>query len=371
MQRVQSMIRLNWRNKSFFIVAIVVVAAAFVLYRQTHKEYYDYLTMSGATPLAVTRRVPSDFYLEIDGLVKKQYRFSGDALNALATTRIRTREITPEGRFQGAYIHVGIPVFNILEGIAPHKPDHFAFDQPLDIVVTFHSASGKKVYFSFNELIMPGDCYPPTLAFSRRPVRPTNEKAQASYTGNRFSDDLSGFRLICPKEPDTARYLDNVVRISYGPVPLKEGDLPPRRKKFKCRSDVIVCIDGDIRASGSFEAVAPKTCDRWIRIGHGHGFDDMAAARGYDLRGFIKANFTGADPDDFFLFVSCDGYRALFSGREIFATADGAKMMIADSIDGNTPSEGYMLASTGDFFSDRCMWGLARVVRIHHQTIGS
>jgi hypothetical protein len=30
-----------------------------------------------------------------------------------------------------------------------------------------------------------------------------------------------------------------------------------------------------------------------------------------------------------------------------------------------------MLAPTGDFFSDRAMWGLARVVRIRHETIGS
>jgi hypothetical protein len=237
--------------------------------------------------------------------------------------------------------------------------------------VTFHSDSGEKVCFSFNELIMPGDCFPPTLAFSRKPVLPTNEKVQASYTGNRFSKDLSSFRLICPKEPDTSRYLDNVVRISYDSIPLRDEDLPPRRKKFKCRSDAIACVDGNIHTSGIFSAVDPKDCDRWIRIGHGHGFDNVTAARGYDLRGFIKINFREASPDDFFLFVACDGYRALFSGREIFLTADGAKMMIVDRLDGDTPLEGYMLAPTGDFFSDRAMWGLVQVVRIHHQMIGS
>ena len=365
------MMRLRWKSKPLLVAVVMVAVSVFIGYRQTHKDYYDYLTMSGATPLAVARRVPSDFSLEIDGLVKKHYHFSGDALNALATTRIRTREITPDGAFQGAYIHVGIPVFNILEGIAPQKPDHFSFDQPLDILVTFHSASGEKVYFSFNELVMPGDCHPPTLAFSRKPLLPTNEKAREGYAGNRYTEDLTGFRLICPKEPDTARYLDNVVRISYAGIPIRDEDLPPRRKKFKCRSTAVTCIDADRQAPGIFDPSAARQRDRWVRIGHGHGFDDIANARGYDLRAFIETNFSGVDPADFFLFVACDGYRALLSGREIFCAADGEKMMIVDRLDGEAPLEGYMLAPTGDFFSDRAMWGLAQVVRIHHQTIGS
>jgi hypothetical protein len=365
------MMRLRWRSKAPFILAIIVAVSVFVFYRQTHRDYYDYLTMSGATPLAVSRRVPSDFSLEISGLVKKTYHFSGNALNALATTRIRTREISPDGDYLGAYIHVGIPVFNILEGISPQKPAHAAFDQPLDILVTFHSESGKKVYFSFNELIMTGDCQPPTLAFSRTPVQPTNEAVQAAYAGNRFTAELDGFRLICPREPDTSRYLDDVVRISYDPVPLRDENLPPRRKKVHCRSDAITCIDGNRHASGVFDRVNRKVNAHWIRIGHGHGYDDIVAAEGHDLRDFLKTNFSGAGPEDFFLFVACDGYRALFSGREIFTTGDGAGMMIASRLNGEIPSGGFMLAPTGDFFSDRAMWGLARVVRIRHETIGS
>jgi len=353
------------------IVVLVLIVGVFIFYRQSHKDYYDYLIMSGATPLAVSRRVPADFGLEIEGLVKKTYRFSGNALNALATTRIRTREVSPGGDYQGAYIHVGIPVFNILEGIAPLKPDQAAFAQPLDILVTFHSASGAKVYFSFNELIMTGDCQPPTLAFNRTPLLPTNENVRAAYTGNRFTEALTGFRLICPREPDTARYLDNVVRISYRVIPIRAEDLPPRRKKFRCRSEAITCIDGSGRKPGVFDAVARQTRDHWLRIGHGHGYDDIATAQGRNLRAFLEANFPGAGREDFFLFAACDGYRALFSGREIFATADGAAMMIVERLNAKLPPEGYMLAPTKDFFADRAMWGLARVVRIRSETIRS
>ena len=348
------------------VFLLIVTGAVFLTYRQTHKDYYDYLTMSGATPLAVARRVPAHIRLTIDGLVKKVYHFTGDALNALATTRIRTREITPDGEFSGAYIHVGIPVFNILEGIAPQKPHNTAFDQPLDILVTFHSANGEKACFSFNELIMTGDCQPVTLAFSRQPVMPTNEAVRDTYTGNPFMDDLDGLRLICPREPDTARYLDNVVRISYDPIPVDDQALPPRRKKVACQSFSVACMDGQRSMPGRFDGLPRCRNDHWIRIGHGHGYDEIASAEGVDLRGFLAANFVGAGPDDFFLFVACDGYRALFSGREIFSTADGAAMMIADRMNGDSPAEGLMLAPTGDYFSDRAMWGLAYVVRIRY-----
>jgi hypothetical protein len=351
------------------IVVLVLVGSLFFCYRQTHKDYYDYLTMSGATPLAVARRVPADIRLTIDGLVKKTYRFTGDALNALATTRIRTREVSPDGDYLGAYVHVGIPVFNILEGIAPQKPANAAFGQPLDILVAFHSASGESVYFSFNELIMTGDCQPVTLAFCRKPVLPTNEAVRDLYTGNRLTAELKGLRLICPREPDTSRYLDDVVRVSYDKIPLDDEGLPPRKKKFACHSASIACIDGERRTTGIFEAVERCANNHWIRIGHGHGYDEIARAEGVDLRGFLTTNFTGTGPDDFFLFVACDGYRALFSGREIFSTPDGAAMMIVDRLNGDTPAEGLMLAPTADYFSDRAMWGLASVVRIPKETI--
>ena len=57
-------------------------------------------------------------------------------------------------------------MFNILEGIAPAETGRTPrFDQPLDILVTFHAAGGRnRPAFSFNELIMTGDSQPVTLA---------------------------------------------------------------------------------------------------------------------------------------------------------------------------------------------------------------
>ena len=155
--------------KKNILILLLIVAVVFVYFRQENKNYYDMINaVSGATPLAVAREVPENISLTVDGLVKQTYNFSASALNGFAATRIRTREFSPQGEFLGAYAYIGIPVFNILEGIAPQKPKTAVFNQPLDILVTFTSADGKSVAFTFNELIMADDSLPVTLAPSPR-----------------------------------------------------------------------------------------------------------------------------------------------------------------------------------------------------------
>jgi len=67
---------------------------------------------------------------------------------------------------------------------------------------------------------------------------------------------------------------------------------------------------------------------------------------------------------DFYLFFSCDGYRCLFSGYEIFHHTDGDDMIIVDTMDGQPTEHGLRLTPAADFFADRSMWGLCGVVRI-------
>ena len=343
---------------------LVLGVFVFLYARKQNENYYDLLIVSGATPLAVAEKVPEAFSLTVNGLVKKEYVFSGSALNGFATTRIRTREFSPDGKFLGAYAYLGIPVYNILEGISPKKPDNAVFNQPLDILVTFTSISGGEVHFSFNELLMTDDSRPVTLAYMRKQVLPTTEAVQENYTFNLFRDNLLGLKVICPGEPDTSRYLENVVAVTFTTLPTPDDLLPPRTKGKKCTGESILCIENRETKTANFKDVSAAEKDHWVRIGHGHGFEDVAGVTGYDLRSFLTTNFRGAGKTDFFLFVACDGYRCLFSGREIFETDDGKEMIIAETINGRPAPQGFRLAPTSDFFADRSMWGLSHVVRI-------
>jgi hypothetical protein len=351
-------------TKRIIWVAVLIGIFTFFYLREKDENYYDLLIVSGATPLAVARKVPADYSLTVNGLVKKEYRFSGSALNGFASTRIRTREFTPDGRYVGAYAYLGIPVFHILEGIAPKKPDGAALDQPLDMLVTFTSASGAKVNFSYNELLMVDDRHPVTLAYKREPLLPTNEKARETYKLNLNQAPLTGLRVICPREPDTARYLDHIVTITLSEPATPEGLLPPRQKGIRCESDTVLCVEGGKIQAAVTDNLSVIHNDHWVRIGHGHGFDGVAKLEGFELQSFLRANFPGAEGRDFFIFVSCDGYRCLYSGREIFDTVEGRSMMIALTLDDQRPKGGPMLVPADDFFHDRAMWGLSHILRL-------
>ncbi|HHO75516.1 MAG TPA: hypothetical protein ENN05_03680 [Deltaproteobacteria bacterium] len=201
------------KKRYIFVYMAALVFAVFITYRATHHDYYNAITVTGATPIAVAKTVPSGFSLEINGMVKKTCRLSSSALRAFATTRIRTTEVSDKGEFMGTYIHVGIPVFNILEGIAPRFPEDSAWGTPADFLVTFTSINGERVYFSYGELLMTDDSTPPTLAFFREELLPSSNPDE--YTLNIDKDNLDGLRLIVPGDGDTSRYLNRVGSITF------------------------------------------------------------------------------------------------------------------------------------------------------------
>ena len=358
-------------KKKLIIAAVLLVcAAAFILWDLlTHRYYID--AFSGATPVAVVKNVPEGLSLKIDGKVKQEYLFSSPALGQLSKTRIRVPEVSPEGEILGAYIYYGVPVIYIMEGVAPIKSETDAFNRPLDMVVIFTSSSGKSSVFSYGELTMIDDSKPVTLAYYREPLLPT--KNPETYTRNKYKENVKGLRLICPREPDTTRYLDDVVRITLAGVNSPDQLLPVTQKGKKCTSPDITCIDNGTAKPAVYEEVEMKERSGWMRIGHGQGIkgDSVNTASGYSLRSFLKKNFPGCGPNDFFLFVGCDGYRALFSGREIFTTEAGDTYMLLISMNGVELENGKAVASPADFFVDRDVWGVSHIARINFASGGS
>jgi hypothetical protein len=327
-----------------------------------HKDYID--AFSGATPLALEKEVPAGLKLVIDGKVKKQYEFIRSSFRLLAKSRIRIPEITSTGEILGAYIYTGIPMYYIMEGVAPLKTESDAFDRPLDMIVVFTSSTGKKVRFSYGELTMASDSHPIMLAYHREPVLPS--KDPETYTRNTLDKNFRGLRLVCPGERDNARFLDDVVRITLEIPNIPDELIPPMQKKKKCTSTAISCIYAGNVQPADYEGVKEITVSHWFRTGHGRGIkgERPATASGYHLASFLKHNFQDCGPDDFYLFVGCDGYRVLLSGREIFCTSAGDTFMLLKSLNGNPPKGGHTLGPIADFFVDRDVWGLSHIVRL-------
>jgi len=352
-------------------IAASAVAVLATVYAASYTAYSSYLekrnalevmAVTGATPLAFAKRASSELSLKFSGLVKKEYELSGDALNAFASTRIRTKEISPDGRFLGTYIYVGIPLFNIMEGVAPKKADNAVFDKPYDILVTFASSGGEKRFFSYAELTMTDDSLPVFLAFYREQLLPNSKPEK--YKKNVFKDNIKGLKLVCPGEPDTSRYLDDVVSITFTVPETPVNLLPVTRKRVKCSSGIPVCIKNGKVKEADFRGMKLRSVKDWVRVGHGHGYYGIKDAKGYMLRSFIKRNFTDSTSDTFFMFVGCDGYRCLFSGREIFSTENGRNMMIIKGKWAGSSNVNLTLAPVTDYYIDRALKGLSHIVML-------
>jgi hypothetical protein len=195
-------------------------------------------------------------------------------------------------------------------------------------------------------------------------------KNPENYKGNKYHENISGLRLICPREPDTSRYLDNVVRMTLIELPTPDELLPPQIKNKKCSSSTIVCIYENTQRPASFENIPPVSISNWFRIGHGTGIkgDHLYNAAGYPIVSFLQHNFAGCNARDFFVFVGCDGYRSIFSGSEIFCTAAGNSFLLLKTMDESVPEGGLTIAVASDFFVDRCVRGVTHIVRIRTGT---
>lgn len=170
------------------VVAIIILFFV-IIPAGCKKNYLDIMAVTGATPLALSESILPDVELKFDGMVKRNYVFSSDSLRALASTRVRVQEISPEGKFLGTYAYTGIPLSNLLEGIAPSPLDRKESSKidrlksslnekmsgakedkrfhPTDILVTFHSRDGRTSYFSYAELVFTDDRNPVLLAYHR------------------------------------------------------------------------------------------------------------------------------------------------------------------------------------------------------------
>ena len=209
---------------------------------------------------------------------------------------------------------------------------------------------------------MTDDRHPVTLAFHRMELKPS--KKPDEYDKNVFKGNIKGLKLICPRELDTERYLDDVVSVTFSVLETPDNMLPKLKKGTKCSADSLSCLQNGRAKTAVYSGVKKQMVKNWVRVGHGRGYKGIVTAEGYNLRSFLKKNFPGCGKNSYFMFIACDGYRVLFSGREVFLTEDGDSYMLLINLNGKKPVGNNMLAPVDDYFVDRNVWGLTHIVLI-------
>jgi len=349
------------RVKQYLPYILIVIAAIYIICMHYYRiNPHDIIAITGATPKAITAPIPEGITLIINGCTPKAYEFNSDTLKAFVPTCLFTREINETKTYEGAYRYHGIPIINILDGIKIKKSADSAFDGPHDIIVQFKSRNGKISSCSYGELVMSGNMFNYILAYKREPIQPSKEGD--TYKKNMHKENIKGLRLVIASDADTSRYLDDVVEINLTEPNINSLALPKTEKGKQCTSNQIVCISHDARHLATFSNTKEQTVSQWVQVGHGRGYKGIVQADGYNLKSFLYNNFWHIPRNAWFMFVGCDGYRCIFSYREIFEQDTGDKLMIATQINKKPAPGNLMVASTGDFFVDRCVWGLSHII---------
>lgn len=323
--------------------------------------------VSSATPPILRAPVPEGISLKVYGRVEQERIFSSRDLGAMAATRLRNVEVSSDGTIDGAYIYQGIPLLHLLEIILTANQPGDPFDRPMDMLVVLENNLGESRRFSYGELTMAGDDQPTMLAFHREQLLPT--KNPEEYKKNRWQGPHQGLRLVVPRDYHTGRYLDEVKTVKLvrpdWPCPPDTPTMEKPGKDAPIPNQVVIASGSRIiwRGRPSELGLVEKSVSDWRRIGHGQGLKSVRpeTVSGLQLETLLRRFVPDFKTTDLLLLVAVDGYRSLFSGWEIIEHAAGAGLLLEDRIE---TGKGWSLAASGDFFVDRCVWGLSHIVHI-------
>ncbi len=328
--------------------------------------------VSSATPPILRIPVPGGISLKVSGRINQERIFSSRDLGAMAATRLRNVEVSSDGTIDGAYIYQGIPLLHLLEIIVPANRPGDPFDRPLDMLVVLENGQGESRRFSYGELTMAGDDQPTLLAFHREQLLPT--KNPEEYKKNRWQGPHQGLRLVAPRDFDTFRYLDDVktmklVRPAW-PCPPDTPTMETPGKGATVPEKLVIASGSRViwRGRPSELGLPEKNVSDWRRIGHGQGLKSVRpeTVSGLHLETLLRRFVPDFKSTDLLLVVAVDGYRTLFSGWEIIEHGAGARLLLENRIDAG---KGWSLAASGDFFVDRCVWGLSHLIHLDSSAV--
>jgi hypothetical protein len=240
------------------------------------------------------------------------------------------------------------------------------------MVVTVENQKGESTWFSYGELTMCTDETPTLLAFDRQEMLPSKDPEK--YKRNSWHGPHSGLRLVAARDWDNSRHIDQADQIQLlrpaWPTPDGTPTMKVPGKGSPIPHQVILADETTVVWQGRPDTLGlPQSqIENWRRFGHGRGLksDSPETTSGIPLPDLVKKVFPQMTREDALLFIAIDGYRVLFSGREILEHPQGQRMLIRENAQ---EGQGWFLAATGDLYVDRCTWGISHIVRISGETL--
>lgn len=323
--------------------------------------------------------------LTIKGCVAKERSLDASLTKDLHKARRLIKVADAKGVYRCTLEVEGYALMDLLDRIEVTKKEKDGFDRPLDTYITVTSRDGRKALFSYSEVYFAGDGGP-LLVEQARLVRPHHHKpfktgspdptvfmdlgqrdrialqsCEACHDGQEKAP-LSlpkGWLLVTPQDAFPGRFVEDAAEISVHQVGITVSADREAAKLVTVDTPALVGVDNVKHPveRGLYEKL-PHTTWTDATFGMGRGFHGMRTWEGTDLAGLLRPLLpAGADPRSAYVLVTAeDGYRAIFSGAEIFTAPEGHGVMFLDRINGKPLGAGtgrYHVVSRPDFYIDR------------------
>lgn len=304
-------------------------------------------------------------------------------LKGLPKYRRLLKIATADGQYRCSMEVEGYALRDVLERRVLKKQED-GFNRPLDLYVTVKGRQGEQALFSHGETFLSAD-EGPLLVEKARLLLPTHHdpmagkndptvllngagrqavslKACASCHEGPKPPALSlpkGWLLVAPQDAFGGRFVEDVTEIALLQVGTSVKDARATSRDARVEAPAVIGPDGQGFPLGieRFQLL-PRSGAQDATFGLGRGFHGLKTWEGAPLEALLRPLLPpGTDPRKTYVVVTSeDGYRAVYSGSEVFAAAPGKGVLLVDRKDGKPLGKGegrYSTLARTDFYLDR------------------
>ncbi|MBN1663180.1 MAG: hypothetical protein JW943_06225 [Deltaproteobacteria bacterium] len=297
-----------------------------------------------------------DTAFSVTGLVKHPLILNTGDLTKFETVRVRMNNIDKSGQYQGVFDTQGVPLKHLLDICGLQKEDT-AFSKPVDLAILVRDASGTQVALSWGEVFYKNPAAV-SIVFSATPVMP-HHGASSSQT-DQLKRKIHFPKLIVAGDYYADRSLEGIVNIEV--VNLQRGGKSQRIKElFSPEFNLTGAVNKTLTVRDL--SAYPRTEIAAIGVGEGKGYEGTKIYQGVSLADLLTQAGVKPDLNTVIVFTAPDGYRSLISYGELFLSAQGRRIVIADREQGELLKRNgkFMLVLPDDLHADRYVKAVSKI----------
>lgn len=308
-------------------------------------------------------RCASDAGLSIIGAVLQPLHVAMEDLSSYQTMQVQLNEVCSDGGFHGVFSYRGVPLKNLLSLARVAKGDT-SFSQPIDLAIRVTSRQGQQVALSWGEVFAKNPSSV-LVATAAEPVMPQKNCSGCHHT-EEYKARLEQYerkpvlpKLVVSDDRYADRCLDDISSIEV--IDLRPGmEARTLPQLYSPSFD----ITGSVPRKMTISKLSPfPKIDIPVRHGECKGYHGIQKYSGTALKSIAAKAGIEANWNSVLLVSAPDGYRALVSCGELFLSAAGERIIIADRLGGKKlEKEGkFYLICAEDLIFDRRVDAVSRI----------